>query len=467
MKYSLRSKLSVSYTVISLLLVALISFCINVLLQNQFQNYIIKQQEQTNQEFVNLVKKQFNAADSTWNENIIENIGINALEQGMILKIKDDRGKTVWDATIHNSGLCVQMLNHMADNMQSNYPNFKGGYEQTSYPVMIDNTAIGQVEIGYYGPYYYTDNDIVFLNNINKILIIVGFLSLIMAFLLGTFMAKRISTPISKSIKAAGEIAKGNFKQRITENYGTREMAELTDAINHLADSMQSQENLRKRMAADVAHELRTPLANLQSSLEAMIDGVWPANEECLESCHEEIIRINRLVGDLEKIERIEAETMGLTFSEFDLSELIKHIMKNFETEFYKKDVRFNFSGEEEMITADKDKISQVVVNLIANALKYTPTGGGLVEIQVTGTERATEFMVRDNGEGISPEDIPYIFERFYRSDKSRNRLTGGSGLGLTIARAIVDAHNGEITVFSELGKGASFVVYLPKFKED
>ncbi len=220
-------------------------------------------------------------------------------------------------------------------------------------------------------------------------------------------------------------------------------------------------------MAADVAHELRTPLANLQSSLEAMIDGVWPANEECLESCHEEIIRINRLVGDLEKIERIEAETMGLTFSEFDLSELIKHIVKNFETEFYKKDVRFNFSGEEEMITAVKDKISQVVVNLIANALKYTPTGGGLVEIQVTGTEHATEFMVRDNGEGISPEDIPYIFERFYRSDKSRNRLTGGSGLGLTIARAIVDAHNGEITVFSELGKGAIFVVYLPKFKED
>lgn len=463
MRYSLKSKLSFSYAVMSLLLVALISFCINVLLQNQFKNYIIKQQEQKNKEFVSLVEHQYQTSGLLWNINIIENIGVNALEQGIILKIKDSGERTVWDATVHNNGLCVQMLTNMANNMQRHYPNFKGGYEQTNYPMTAGGLRIGTVEIGYYGPYYYNDNDIAFLNTINEVLIAVGFLSLLMAVLLGTFMAKRVSEPISKSIKAAGEIAKGNLKQRLAENYSTLEMMKLTNTINHLADSLQNQESLRKRMSADVAHELRTPLANLQSSLEAMIDGIWQPNRERLQSCHEEILRINRLVGDLEKLERIEAENKALTLSEFDLSELTGRIIKNFETEFYKKGVQLRFSGDAEMVMADRDKISQVLVNLISNALKYTPSGG-CVEIRIAGTEHTAQIIIQDNGEGISPEDLPGIFERFYRSDKSRSRLTGGSGLGLTISKAIVESHKGEIHVVSELGKGSVFTVSLPKF---
>lgn len=462
MKYSLKSKLSFSYAAMSLLLVALISFCINVLLQNQFKNYIIKQQEQKNREFVSLVEHQYSAAGRLWNINTIENIGVNALEQGIILKIKDKNEGTIWDATIHNNGLCVQMLTNMANNMQRHDPNFKGGYEQASYPMIVGDQNIGTVEIGYYGPYYYNDNDIAFLNTVNEVLIAVGFLSLLMAVLLGTFMAKRVSDPISKSIKAAGEIAKGNLKQRLAENYSTLEMMKLTNTINNLADSLQNQEGLRKRMSADVAHELRTPLANLQSSLEAMIDGIWQPSRERLKSCHEEILRINRLVGDLEKLERIEAENRELTISEFDISELAGHIIKNFEPEFYKKEVQLRFSGDAEMIVADRDKISQVLVNLISNALKYT-SPGGCVEVRVAGTEHTVEIAIQDSGEGISPEDLPYIFERFYRSDKSRSRLTGGSGLGLTISKAIVESHKGEINVRSEPGKGTIFTVCLPK----
>lgn len=463
MKYSLRSKLSFSYAVMALLLVALISFCINILFQNQFKNYVIKQQMQRNQAIVNLVQKQYNSTNGSWYKSAIENIGVNALEQGIILKVKDEYGNTVWDATAHNNGLCVQMLTHMAKNMLSHYPNFKGGYEQTNYPLKVNFKEIGHAEIGYYGPYYYTDNDINFLNNINTILMALGIISLVMALLLGAFMAKRISRPISKAVNAAGQIAKGNFKQRISEESGTREIIQLTDTINHLAESMEKQENLRKRMAADVAHELRTPLANLQSSLEAMIDGIWEPTGERLESCHEEITRINRLVGDLEKLERFEAENVTLNISEFDISKLIQHILNNFETEFYEKGVALHFTGKAEMIKADRDKISQVIVNLVSNALKYTYEGGH-VEIQVKGTERSTEMIVKDSGKGILPEDIPYIFERFYRADKSRNRLTGGSGLGLTITKAIVEAHKGRIKVISEMGKGTTFTVCLPKF---
>jgi len=317
MKTSLRSKLSFSYAVMALLLVALISFCINVLFQNQFKDYVIKQQKQKTQEIINLVDKQYNTLDGSWNLSAIETIGINALEQDFILKVKDETGNTLWDATVHNNGLCVQMLSQMKMNMLSHDPNFKGGYEQTSYSLKVDFKEVGHAEIGFYGPYYFTDNDINFLNTINVILIAVGIISLIMALLLGAFMAKRISRPISKAISAASQISKGNFKQRISQKSGTREIIQLTDTINNLADSMEKQESLRKQMAADVAHELRTPLSNLQSSLEAMIDGIWAPSGERLESCHEEIIRINRLVGDLEKLERFEAENSMLSISEF------------------------------------------------------------------------------------------------------------------------------------------------------
>jgi signal transduction histidine kinase len=193
-----------------------------------------------------------------------------------------------------------------------------------------------------------------------------------------------------------------------------------------------------------------------------MIDGIWEPSGERLESCHEEIIRINRLVGDLEKLERFEAENATLTISEFDVSELIQHILNNFETEFYKKGIQLDFSGETQLIQADKDKISQVITNLVSNALKYTPEGGH-VEVQVNERKNSIEIVITDSGKGIPSEDIPYIFERFYRADKSRNRLTGGSGLGLTITKAIVESHKGKITVLSELDKGTTFAVSLPK----
>ncbi|MCX7615677.1 MAG: ATP-binding protein, partial [Clostridiales bacterium] len=443
---------------------ALISFCINVIMQNQFKNYVIKQQEIRNEELVSLVKNQYNSSDSSWNMTVIENIGINALEQGVIMKVKDEKGNTVWDATIHNNGLCVQMLNHMANNMQSRYPNFEGGYEQQSYPIMINSKEVGVVEAGYYGPYYFTDNDINFLNNINRILIVLGMLFLLMAFLVGAFMAKRISGPISKSITAAGEIAKGNYKQRIVEKSGTREIVQLTETINYLADSLEKQEGLRKRMSADVAHELRTPLANLQSSLEAMIDGVWEANGDRLESCHEEIMRINRLVGDLEKLSRFEAENTFLNISEFDAFELIQRILNNFEPEFHKKKVEMHFLGNKVNINADKDKISQVLINLISNSLKYTPSGGR-VDVMLSSEDQDIQFVIKDTGEGISKEDLPFIFERFYRADQSRSRLTGGSGLGLSITKAIIESHKGKIDVKSKIGEGTTFTVSLPKFQ--
>lgn len=461
MKYSLRTKLSLSYVSVALISVLLISVLTNFLLEKHFKEYVIQNQERKNREIVSLISQQYKP-DGGWDAHVIENIGINALEQGMIIRVVDSSGRAIWDATVHNNGLCQQMIAHMARNMSSRYPNWKGGYAENKYPVTYNLNEVGRVEIGYYGPYYFNDNDLAFINTLNGLLVSVGVFSLFLSLLIGALMARRLSTPISKVINTARLISRGYFGDRVAVQSNTKEISMLTETINNLAETLEKQEALRKHLTANVAHELRTPLATLQSHMEAMIDGIWEPDAERLKSCHEEIMRIKRMVGDLEKLAKYESENLILNKTSFDVSELIKHIIQNFEMDFINNGLDVKFYGEEEVIFADKDKISQVMVNLLSNALKYTPEGGR-VEVKVKGAEDITEISVKDTGNGIPEEDLPYIFERFYRADKSRNRLTGGAGIGLTITKAIVEAHKGKIQVQSKVNEGTEFIVLLPK----
>ncbi len=461
MKLNLRIKLSASYIFVALLLVVLISVAANLLLEKQFKNYIIKQLDERSNQYISLISQQYFPGNG-WNNSTVENVGLTALEQGMIIKVKDVNGNTIWDATMHNSGFCTQMLKHMSKNMQSHYPDFNGGYQENSFPLNRNNVRIGTVNIGYYGPFYFTDNDLAFINTLNGLLITIGIISLVIAIILGSYMSKRLSKPISRVINSAQQISKGYFSGRINEDSSTEEIIQLTTAVNDMAESLESQETLRKRMSADVAHELRTPIATLQSHMEAMIDGIWTADTERLKSCHEEIVRIGKLVGNLETLARFESENLVLHKTAFNISELIQCIITNFEPEFLKKGIELEFSGDEVQINADRDKISQVIINLVSNSLKYT-NPGGKVSVEVQEYENECVIEVRDSGVGIPPEDIKYIFERFYRADKSRNRLTGGSGIGLAIVKSIVEAHKGHVKVRSELNKGSEFTVILPK----
>jgi len=460
-KYSLRAKLSMSYVSVTLISFFLISFLANILLDKHFKEYILENQERKSREIVALISQQYRAAEG-WNLEAIENICISALEQGLIIRLVDSSGTVVWDARRHDNALCEQMLDHMARNMSSRYPNWEGRYKEDVYPATQNLTKAGEIIIGYYGPYYFNDSDLTFINTINRALTAVGVFSLILSLFLGRVMSKRLSDPISRVIATARMISKGYYDDRITEESSTVETSQLTDTINSLAETLKKQEVLRKKLTADMAHELRTPLGTLQSHLEAMIDGIWMPDAERLKSCHEEIMRINRMVGDLEKLARYESENLILTRSTFDVSELVRHVVRNFENDFMNKGIALSFTGKEETVFADRDKISQVIINLVSNAIKYTPPEGA-VEIGVTGSIDTVEIAVKDTGKGISPEDLPHIFERFYRADKSRNRMTGGSGIGLTISKAIVEAHKGKIQVESRVNEGSVFRVLLPR----
>jgi two-component system, OmpR family, sensor histidine kinase BaeS len=459
MEKTLKRKLITSYILVGIISIFLISILANFFLVNQFKDYVIKNQQTRNKEILMSLNNAY-TAEKHWNVDVIENVGMDAMQYGMIVSVYDISGKMIWDARKYNNGICEAMIAHMSENMMKYNSNWKGAYVEKSDPMFINSIKVGTVKIGYYGPYYFSDNDLAFLTTLNKIIVVVGIFSLLFALIIGIIMAGAISRPIQRVTKSAKLISKGHYTDRINEKSNIKEINELTGTINNLAENLNAQENLRKKLTGDVAHELRTPLTTLQTHIEAILDGVWEPSAQRITSCHEEIMRINRMVGDLEKVSKYESENFILDKTEFNLMDLVKNVIVNFEGEFLNKNIKVDFHGHDANYYGDKDKLTQVVVNILSNALKYTPDGGNII-VSVNKNSEGIEIIVKDNGIGISDEDLPYIFERFYRADKSRSRQTGGAGIGLTITKSIIDAHKGEIEVKSKINEGTEFKVKL------
>jgi two-component system sensor histidine kinase BaeS len=462
MKFSLRTKLTAAFLVTTLILFALVSIFANVILEKQFNNYVINQQEQKNNAIISTITTRYIDWGGKWDPAGMESIGVNALENGQMLRFTDSSGAVLWDAMIHNSGMCASIINNMSKTMQTRYMGFQGGYTEKLYPILIDGKSVGSVAVGFYGPYYYSANDILFLDSLNRLLKLAGLLALLISFVLGAIMAKQLSKPIKEVIDSACKITKGDYKGKIAETSSTTEIRDLTATFNALSEALEKQEALRKRLTADVAHELRTPLATLQSHMEAMLDGVWELDANRLKSCHEETVRLTKIVGELEALTRYESENMILIKTNFDLSETLQRIIASFESAFKTKKIFLSLDASTQFIEADEDKVSQILVNILSNALKFTPEEGR-IDVLLTGSDKFVEIKVRDSGIGIAEDDIPYIYERFFRGEKSRNQKTGGSGIGLAIVKTLVDAHHGTIEVKSQIGQGSEFIVTLPK----
>jgi signal transduction histidine kinase len=274
-------------------------------------------------------------------------------------------------------------------------------------------------------------------------------------------LAHNLSKPILTAANAAMQIAGGDLSARVPGKHKTRELHELSRSLNHLAMALENGERWQKQLTSDVAHELRTPLTALQGNIEAMIDGVWQPTLEHLTSCHEETVWLGKLVEDLGQLSILEQKNLELSRTDFDLQKLLANLIEQFTPEVVDKGVVIELSAEQSPLFADYDRLKQVFVNLFSNAVKYTDKGK--IDVRVESGNKQYVISIADTGIGIPKDEVPHIFERFYRSDKSRNRLTGGAGIGLTITWAIVAAHGGSIEVESESGRSSVFKVLLPK----
>jgi len=461
MKVRLRTKLSASYVLIIFICVSIIILLSNVVLERQFQTYVTRQQQQQEQNIVSLLTQSYIIAGG-WNEAAVAEIGTNALDNSLMVKVTDADGAVLWDANTYQSDMCRQMMSNMNRNMRSRYHNWQGGYEEVAYDITHNGQTVGTATIGYYGPFYYTESDLSFISTINTLSVWAGVFTALVALAIGIVISRQISNPIARVIEKAQKIADGSYGTSITDKTKTVEIRRLIDTVNKLADTLQKQEERSAQASSDIAHELRTPLATIQGNLEAVMDGVWELNPDRVKVLYDEILRISRLVGDLAELARYERKEAELHRETFDAAELIQDTIASVRGSFETQGKTLRFEGDSQMLTADRDQLHQVMLNLLSNALKYT-RAGDTVSVTLIGEPESVIIKVRDTGVGIPEADLPYIFDRFYRADKSRSRKSGGSGIGLTIVKSIVTAHQGSITASSQLNAGTEFVMTLPR----
>jgi signal transduction histidine kinase len=301
-----------------------------------------------------------------------------------------------------------------------------------------------------------------FLETVNRAVVWAVLLVAAAALLAAVLLSRQLVAPLRQLTAAAEAMSSGDLSQRVDVRTGD-EVGDLALAFNRMAGDLQVAEVQRRQMTADIAHELRNPLSVIRGNLEAIFDGIYPADIEHLTPIYEETLLLQRLVEDLRLLSLADAGQLELIRSDVDVEQLLSGVAESAQAVAQDRGITLHVETPEEplVVDGDADRLRQVIGNLVSNALRYTPAGGA-VTLSARRADHRVRFAVTDTGPGIPAEDLSHVFDRFYRGDSARNRASGGSGLGLAIARALVEAHGGTISVESTVGQGATFLVELP-----
>ena len=291
-----------------------------------------------------------------------------------------------------------------------------------------------------------------------------GALAAIFAAVIASYLVSGwITRPLGHMAEVAGQIASGDFGQRVSHESGD-DIGRFAAAFNDMAGQLQKTEELRQELLGTISHEIRTPLANIEGYMQGLMDGVVPAEPETYELVRREAARLGRLVSDVERLSRLEAGAEAITPQRLGAAEAVEAVVAPLRSQFAHSGISLSVSCPEPCPTmwADPDKFAQVLGNLLSNSLRYTPAGGA-VKVDVRSRDRMVEFVVEDNGVGIPAADLPHVFERFYRVDKSRSASGGGSGIGLAVAKALTEQMGGSIRAESLPGSFTRFTFLLPR----
>ncbi|MFC1491987.1 sensor histidine kinase [Nitrospinota bacterium] len=298
-----------------------------------------------------------------------------------------------------------------------------------------------------------TESHQMFVEAIHRYLIQASLIALGLAAVLSFFLTRAVLHPLSRIAEVTERVASGDYTARTGISSGD-EVGQLGKAFDQMADSLEEIEQLRKTMIVDIAHELRTPLTSIRGYLEGLSDGVIPASKKTFEMLEQEILRLVRLINDLQQLTRADAAGAYLHREKVHLPELVGQILELYRHDFRNREISINTRFDEAVtyVQADRDKLMQALRNLIQNAWQYTPPGGD-VEISAENVADGIMLAFANTGAGIAEGDLPFIFERFYRTDKSRSRESGGAGLGLAIVKGLIEAHGGRVGAASTEGK--------------
>ena len=304
-----------------------------------------------------------------------------------------------------------------------------------------------------------------FLNTMNILYIVSFGIAMIIAFFAALILSRRFNKPIMQLRDNVNHISMNRYDHIVTCDTKASELRELSDDINNLSRLKQSEEDMRKRLSNDIVHELKTPIAVLSTNIEAILDGVYKADEERMSVLLSQTNRLARLVNNLSDLTLLETENKGDKIEKVDISGVLDSIYTVYLPAATDKSIELKREFEDELfVNGNEDRLLQVFVNIVSNSMKYTDGGG---EIIMRGFSQNNKVIceIEDTGIGIDKKDLPFVFNRFYRGDESRSRETGGSGIGLAIAKAVISAHDGEIQIESEKGKGTKITVLFNKSK--
>jgi two-component system, OmpR family, sensor histidine kinase BaeS len=385
---------------------------------------------------------------SGWNTESQARDALWALTVGFEMRLTDDGGRVIVDTR--------EMLRRASPLVAARLKSLSQlsatiGDQFVPYPLFLGGKQIGTLEIRQLRP----AKETVFVQRSDNFLLwsiaIVGGV----AIFLGLLFSRRLTRPIKDLAEAASEISHGNLERQVKITRRD-EVGDLARDFNRMAKALRIQESLRRKLIADVAHELRTPLGVMRGELEGLIDGLIPNDSSNLQSLYEETGRLKRIVDGIEDLNRAEASGLSLNPQSVDLDSFLAIIVNRLQPLFQEKHVALDLSCPMGVsVYADPERLSQIILNLLSNALKGSEEGGA-VTVLVKRAEDEWAIVVEDNGRGISDEDLPYIFERFYHGSG------GGLGIGLTIVKELVEAHGGRIEAKSDYGMGSSFTFFLP-----
>ncbi|MFC1861758.1 sensor histidine kinase [Chloroflexota bacterium] len=456
---SLNWKLGGALLLIVVISVGLMAYLTNLSTTREFQQYVSRGNMMYTQSLADSLEDLY-AREQSWN-NIQETLKSLPISTSVRILVTDRSGIIIADTAeewlgkksedvglsngtpIIASGQTVGNLYLLTSGVMGMGRGHMGGRSSQTIPMVI--TA---------------EED--FLDKVNDSLWKVGLIAAAVALVIGLILTQQITRPVRALISGVRQLTKGELSYRVDVK-SRDEIGELADSFNIMASSLEKGEQSRRQLTADIAHELRTPLTVIEGTVDGIIDGVFKPDTEHLRLIKEQASLLTHLISDLRDISLAESGQLELNLAPTDIVELVKRMVSNYEINAIEKNVRIKLEEGTQIpeIRIDHVRIEQVISNLLTNAIRHTPSGGS-VSVTVKNGEGGLEISVSDTGEGIATEDLPHVFERFYRSGSSRARKEGGTGLGLAIVKQMVEAHGGKVWFESKMGTGSIFSILLP-----
>lgn len=448
MARGLARRLTAGFIVIALGSALLTALMVNLAFGGRFETYLDQQRSARERQLATAFTAAYQPSQG-WQVDRLDRLAPLVAMAGAEVRLVDPSGKLVW--SLGNAQMGPEMA-RMHREMTSTGPLLP----EQRVPLKQQGSDIGDLFIGLpEGTVPLADRE--FRGSVNALLAFGGLIAGMVGVGAGVVVARRTVRPITELTSAARDLRAGERSRRAVVT-GDDEIAQMAQAFNDLVDSVEREDAVRRAFAADVAHELRTPLAVLRSQLEAVQDGVIDPAPVLFSSLHEETLRLGRLIADLETMTSADSVEFDLHREPVDLADVVSGTVAGLRHRFEERQLQLTVRTQPTPVWGDETRLRQVVTNLLMNAVKFVPAAGS-VTVSISRIEDEVELSVCDNGPGISAEDLDHVFERFYRGRQVR---TGGSGIGLAVVAALVRAHGGHVTVANAPRGGACFRVRLP-----